>query len=183
MKIRKLYFRWLFDHVKNDSSSYLKLSEYLDCFPFRWTIPNDGNREQDAMMEREIFVHSESMDKSFSFGKIEEFYLEPVSIFEVMVALCKRMDYNLDELGQPSQFPRWYEELLSNLKLKTFTNDKFESRQPNLKRVDSIIDKLLSREYDRYGNGSFFPLRTSGRTNMRTTEIWYQMMAYFNENY
>jgi len=178
-KIRKAYFEWLFNQIRNPGGSYLKLSQYLDTIPFRWNLPNDGNREQDAIREREIFI--DTTNKTYRFDEVEEFYLEPVSVFEVMVALCKRIDYNLDILGQPPRYSQWFEELLYNLNLDSFTNYGFEDLRQIDGYITRVVDKLLDRKYDRYGNGSFFPLKISRGKNMAKTEIWYQMMAYLEE--
>lgn len=181
MRIRDQYFEWLFEHVKNGRNSYLKLSKLLDGIAFHWFLPNDGNREQDAIREREIFI--DTIEHNFRFDEVELFYLEPVSVFEVMVALAKRIDYNLDVLGEPPRYSKWYEELLYNLNIDAF-NDKAWSDIRHIEHhVQTVIDKLLYRKYDRYGNGSFFPLRNRPRKDMARTEIWYQMMAYLDEKY
>lgn len=175
-KIKKAYFRWLYERVKGDSRSYLLLCAYLDTVPFFWNVPNDGNREQDAIRQREIFISEDGFD--FHSDELDIFYDSQVSVFEVLVALCSRLDYNVEK-GESG----WFYELLQNLGISWAVDDEFKYRLGARGEVDSAISTMMRRRYDFNGHGSLFPLRHRPKKSMTKVELWYQMMAYLEENY
>jgi len=181
-KVRYAYFRWLYSQVDNGLVSYLKLSRYLDSrWVFYWTVPNDGNREGDGLEQRDHFL--DTSYEVFSFSEREKFLSEPVSLFEVIIALCKRISYNVDEPQDPPSMDKWFLMLLTNLGLNYYTDDIMKNVHRNNSDIDIVVKNLLDRKYDQYGNGSFFPLTRKRDKNMTETEIWYQMMYYLDENY
>ena len=65
--------------------------------------------------------------------------------------------------------------MVVNLGLGLMTDDRFD-----LAKVDYILDRLISREYGRNGEGGLFTV-SNPRNDMRGVEIWYQAMWYFSE--
>lgn len=179
--LRRAYFEWLYNRVKNERKDYLLLCIYLDKIPFRWTVHNDGNREQDAIRQRDIYINEEFCP--YHSDDIDRFYKAYVSVFEVLVALCDRIDFNLDDMVNPPRHAQWFEELLRNLGISWAVDDEFKYRLGAKAEVDKAIDIFMDRRYDYNGNGSLFPLHRRPSKSMKTTEIWYQMMAYIDENY
>jgi len=157
------------------------LCAYLDTIPFFWNVPNDGNREQDSIRQREIYVNEEYCP--YHSDDVDRFYAEEVSVFEVLVALCERIEFNLDDMEHEPRQHRWFEELLRNLGISWAVDDEFKYRLGSKGEVDRAIDIFMNRRYDWNGNGSLFPLRNRPKKSMPKTEIWYQMMAYLDENY
>ena len=179
-KIRNAYFMWLFSSV-NSEKYYMKLSRLLDNRPFRWIIHNDGNREQDAIREREIFV--DTVDHGYGRREVDELMESTITVFEVTVALCKRMDFELDDLVSGPRVHVWFAELLNNLELGYLVDANFRADTLLIEEIDEILDRLLDRTYDYNGNGSFFPLKKRPEQHMANIEMWYQMMLYLDENY
>ena len=78
-------------------------------------------------------------------------------------------DFNLgDRTG------KWFWGMICNLDLLSMTNAYY-----NEDYVEFIIFRFLNREYDFDGRGGLFRIeRFEG--NMKTIEIWYQALFYFN---
>lgn len=177
----KEYFKWLYGKIKGASRSYTLLCAYLDTIEFVWTVPNDGNREQDAMRQRELFLNDDGF--GYHSDDIDRFYDEFISVFEVLVALCERIEFNLDDMEHEPRQSEWFEELLHNLNISWAVDDEFKYRLGVIGDVDQAIDIWMHRQYDFNGNGSLFPLRNRPKKHMAKTEMWYQMMQYLDENY
>lgn len=181
LKVRRAYFQWLYSKVRQPNKSYRLLGMYLDKIIFEVLVPNDENRTGDGIRQREIFIEEEQL--SYSMPDVDRFYNSPVSLFEVIVAICLSMDFQLDDLEALPRTWKWFEELLSNLGIRWLVDEEFRYRLGAKAEVDEAAHILMSRKYDFNGNGSFFPLRERPKEHMATVEIWYQMMWYLEENY
>jgi hypothetical protein len=129
-------------------------------------VPNDDNRASEGQGLRDKFM--EDMELKLD----RQLYFRPCSVLEMMIALSERMAF---ELFNPMKMPDpdvtgCFWEIVDNLNLK-----------PNQSN-SAIIHKLIKREYSESGLGGMFPLEDP-REDQRAVEIWYQMMAYINENY
>jgi len=178
------YFDFLYSRVAGEPS-YVRLSSYLhNRWEFRWSVDYDENRQADGYDQRESFLFTSTV--AFTRKQVDQLlnYL-PVSVFEVLVAICDRMDFNLDDLVSGSRMDRWYRELLTNLSLDAFDDDHFDLDAAGRDRrvVDDIIQVWLDRTYGSDGDGSLFPLVNYNPVDRREVEIWYQMMDYLQENY
>jgi len=178
-KIQDAYFAWLGKRV-DPTAQYSHLNSYIHAgWDFRWTIAIDKNRQIDGYYLREDFLKT-CCDVDNAYSELSDFEFQPVSVFEVLVALVSRMDYELDDLSGVTRFEVWYKELLTNLDLVGLTDDVWKCNVIHAKAIVwEVMTKLLDRTYDRNGVGGLFPLKNAPQ-DLRTVEIWYQMMIYLN---
>lgn len=178
---KEVYFAWLYTAFQPKRGlGHKHLAEILHSIPFRWTVPNDDNRETDGKMLR--WVCAEDIgedDQSASYVNLEK---EPASVLEVLIGLSIRMSDILEDQNQDSRSSIFLKELLGNLGLLEFTDDLYQSRWTK-SGVLSIINTFLDRTYDFQGNGGLFPLKKAAKKKQNLVEIWYQMMTYMDENY
>ena len=133
---------------------------------FHHFVPNDDNRASEGQGLRDKFMNDKEMKLD------RQSYLRPCSVLEMMIALSERMAFQLFnpmKMSDPD-ITGCFWEIIDNLNLK-----------PNQSNA-AIIHKLNNREYMKSGLGGMFPLEDP-REDQRAIEIWYQMMAYINENY
>lgn len=171
----RVYFRWAYSNV-DGPASYIELCKYLDKSIFAWTIPNDGNRVADAMREREIFT--DTVAHGLSAMDANHLMTLPVSIFEVLVAIAKQIDFQMDDMISPPRAGEWFVILLKNLELNDMTDDRFSYSRKLLEEIDEKLSIFVERRYDDYGRGSLFPLYPDAIRNYKDMELWYQMMAW-----
>lgn len=167
------YFNWLYDRIlptRETSLQWLQLSLYLhENWMFYWSVDYDENRSEDGRALREYFLLES--EGSYPTYEMDNFLRGDVSVFEVLVALCERMDYQMDYHGN-----NLYLELLTNLGLDRYYDGNFVGYEDE---IDEAVVIFLDRKYDRYGNGSLFPIVSHVTDlDMRVTELWYQMMEY-----
>jgi len=168
-EIRHAYFLWLTNLVGIHGRGKRELCTLLHEKEFIWFVPNDDNRAQDGMKLREDFA-DEVLDKDCP-------CLDgPCTVLEMLVALSKRMIFEVG--GRPSE---WFWTMVRNLRLEPYSEGERDHEQ-NRTRNEEILDIFIQRRYDRYGRGGLFPLELT-RRDQRYVEIWYQMMAWYNENY
>jgi len=186
--LEKEYFKWLYDLTAGRGKRYKKLCDQLHEKPFRWFVPNDDNRAADGVFLRERFIEEMGLDDSHL--EVESLMKRKCTVFEMLVALARRLDDTMYDPDRPDRnnnaLSRWFLELLKNLKLDRF----YDNLTPDWRfgpmdeaEVDEILEILLERSYDFYGNGSLFPLKGSTPKDLAKVEIWYQMMYYLAENY
>lgn len=170
------YFEWLcgivYDDDYRENFSYKKLLAYLHNTPFVYSIEMDSNRAEDGIALRYRFgrrcgysqgVISTVLDtKTFA------------SVLEVMIALSIRCEEQI--MANPNYGDRtgqWFWNMITSLGIGSMTDDRF--LEPF---VMSNIQRFLKRNYDLDGRGGLFTV--PGRTDMRQTEIWYQMCYYLD---
>lgn len=173
-----MYSQWLQGLVSGDERlgrRYAKLLKTLAAKEFTYFIPNDDNRAGDGIKLRTVFLNALP---HIPRDKIEISVLSGnCSILEMMVALAIRFDESLISGDSDTKMAEFFWEFVHNLGLGVYPDDAFNSE-----RVEDILETLLARKYGRNGKGGMFPLRRP-RKDARTTELWYQMMAYLDENY
>jgi hypothetical protein len=176
--VEELYFDWLYEKVDRKDSNREKCKDLvyeLHNKEFYSILPNDDNRCIDGMKLRECFAEADEIYQDI------ESLDGPCSVFEMLVALSQRMDFQLSESGNGDLTAKWFWVLIKNLGLKLYSpNDPRSGMKKRLN--DLIIKKLVERTYSPTGEGGMFPLRNP-RTDQRKVEIWYQMMAWCAENY
>lgn len=185
------YFEWLLNMV-----DIPPMREHEDiCWElfhteFFWSLPNDENRALDIceLLEgyRE-YTYLEAVTPSLVSlnAKILEqqnivfSHDGAVSVFEMLIALAKRMDFQLSEGGQPSRLHLYFWEMLRNLGYDpalTLSNGQYVIRK------EGVIQIWLDRAFSPDGKGSIFPL-DKPLQNQREIEIWSQMGDYMHEKY
>ena len=65
--------------------------------------------------------------------------------------------------------------MIKNLGLEGMTDSRFDEE-----RVNSVVWRFLDRKYSYDGTGGLIRIPNS-RYDLRTMEIWYQMMRYLSE--
>lgn len=161
------YLRWLakkvdIDMSTNTESSYVMLMSALLEKEFYSVVDMDVNRISDGLSLRDEYF--DYIDQN-----------ELCSVLEVMIALAIRCE--ADFLGGISTAGEIFWDMLLNLGLDVFTDDKFDGD-----KVDFILDRFLDREYDPDGAGGLFFWHKSGTksgtVDMRAEELWWQMQLY-----
>ena len=175
-KVREEYFQWLRRFVggkkKSKYGSYDKLLIFLHNTEFTWTIDMDSNRASDGKELRRRF----GQEKKLSRETVDKNLNGPCSVLEMMVALAIRCER--DVMGDPDagdQTGQWFWEMVSNLGLGHMTDTWYDET-----KTRRVIFRLLKRGYEPDGTGGLFKVRNS-HYDMRTVEIWYQLMWYLDE--
>jgi len=171
------YLTWLYGVIFGHQieTQYWLLANTLFKIDYYWTIPNDDNRGEDGKQ----FRHDFSLGY---FNALRSWWDGPCTVFEMITGVACRMEDILENPVRRSNIGDWFILLISNLGLKSFTDDNWSSDKEH--EVHKKIDILLKRNYDRYGNGGLFPLEGSRvKNDQRKVEIWYQMMSYIDESF
>lgn len=183
--LKEEYFSWLYKQIGKQRRSYVKLCKELHEKKFRWTIHNDDNRCEDGLALRDIFAEENNLDETHL--EVKYFFKADCSVFELLVALAKRIDdlmYDLEH--QENHASRWFREMLENLRLSRFTDDTFRDTfldPVSEASVNEILEVFMDRQYGFDGRGGLFPLKKRPPEDQSEVEIWYQLMRYLDENY
>lgn len=165
-----LYLSWLYSQVgdvkeRNKSLTYWNLFRQMHSIEFIWLVPNDDNRVEDgrALRREWVWEHDISPDPVWlALG---------CTFLEMMIGLSRRLAFEGE--GHP---PVWFWHLIDNLGLHNCTDHYSYDRD----EVETRINTVIWRTYDRNGHGGLFPLRRA-RKDQRNVELWYQMSAYLLE--
>lgn len=166
------YFEWLVAQIEIpevNTHTYNELFVRMHETEFVWTVPGDDNRVQDARDLRPQFLEDMHAGKALrkKFGSF-------VSVLEVLIALSRKVAFTAG--GYP-EFWAW--QLIENLRLDKAYDPLTEG---TMNKVDSILETLIWRTYQRDGKGGFFPLSPDWvGEDQNKVEIWHQMNAYVNE--
>jgi len=166
--LKERYLTWLMGRVAI-GEDYTMLCRYMLNTDYIFFCSNDDNRATDGLDLRYEFENR--------YGWIEDLSDE-CSILEMLVALSIRCDDVMfdPEYGHRTDF--WFFEMIKNLELDKFDDDFFDQRA-----VNSILEDFIYRHYGKNGGrGCAFKVKKPLH-DMRTTELWYQMMWWLNENF
>lgn len=169
------YFDWLSDIVNLRShNEYSKLLLYLFETEFTWVVRNDINRAKDGQDLRYDFLNK-SVN---SFIEIGDSWLdEPCSVLEMFIALARRIRFDImPEFSETVE--DWFWIFMDNLELL-----KYYDRHYYEVEVDKIIQKFMRREYSESGKFCVFFSKKTTQKQLKTTELWYQMHFWLDENY
>lgn len=176
-EIQRDYFEWLCSIVRDSKPSsrlsYKKLLSYLFDTEFIYVMPMDGNRYADGIDLRYRYGREHNIGDPIIASCLDT---SPCSVFEMMVALSFRCEEHI--MFNPSsgfQSGRWFWMMIKNLGLDSMSDSKF-----NIDYVNSVVWRFLDRKYDPDGTGGLIRIPNS-KDDMRTIEIWYQMMRYLSE--
>lgn len=156
------YFLWLCGKVRMDDPErgYLGALRvmYDDEFSERTAVlvGNDFNRIEDGLALRD------SYDGRTPSG--------PCSSLEMIVALAGRMSIDMGFMSTDD----WFWAMIHNLQIDRHRWDD--------RAVSDILRNFRKRWYMSDGLGGLFPLY-SPVEDQRNVEIWYQMQAYYTENF
>jgi len=167
------YLDWLYSQLaparnRNPAHSYWKLASVIFRIEFLWSVPNDDNRIEDGIDLREEFL-SEAGEQGD-----EQFYMIGCSVLEMLVALCRRAQFE-----STHDVYWWFRRILDNLNLGEFVDNQFDEDVEII--VRDVFHVMIARSYRFDGVGGLFPLKQSDR-DQRKLELWYQMSSYILEN-
>lgn len=176
VRVPRAYIRWLQETVITEevvfSDQYSGLLEELwDCNydeNHAYLVPNDDNRIADALHLRREF-------------DINMIYEGPCTVLELLIGIAKRMSDFISISPSEDHTAELFWEFLANLKLTYFDDDVID-KGDRRREIRDILTVFRERLYGSDGVGGIFPLRNPP-SNQAKTEIWYQMMAYLEENY
>ncbi len=165
------YLRWLEDQLRDEQpedKTYRDLIQVMFEREFGWvdSIPLDENRLVDGLDLRVEFayhVHIRPDDMK---------PLGPCSFLEVLIALSRHLAFVAG-----GEAPGWAWVLLGNLELQRMSDPL---NAPKRRRVEEVMEKVISRTYLPDGTGGFFPLAWSDDDQTRI-ELWYQLNNYVQE--
>lgn len=171
--IRTDYYDWVCSLIIDEPHrNFSKLLSYLYDKEFTYIINRDYNRAADGINLRYLYAYyHEVPDRVMD----ELFYKEPCSVLEMMVALCRRVEDIMSTERYGDRTAYWFWEMINNLGIGTMNDLNFSERI-----VSEIIDDFLNRDYERDGRGGLVTIRDR-REDLRTVEIWYQIMWKLNE--
>lgn len=173
-ELKERYFSWMCDLIYDrDFRSYKKLLRYLNSIEFTYILPMDANRASDGISLRQRFAYEEGYDLDMVYGYLDD---KPCSVLEMMVALATRCEEDITydpDLGDRKG--SWFWDMIANLALAVMSDALFDE--------DYAYERImifLNREYDYYGQGGLFTVQNPPR-DMRTVEIWCQMLWHLND--
>lgn len=171
------YFNWMYNLVHDEKYckrlSYRKLLSYLHDRDFIYILDMDGNRAEDGVDLRYRFAYENGYSMPMTASYLDD---RQCSILEMMVALAIRCeDSIMDDSDIGNRTGLWFWNMIKSLGLYHMNDANFDKDA-----ADKIIDKFLDREYEPNGNGGLFTIENC-RYDLRSVDIWYQMMFYLNE--
>lgn len=172
-RVNSDYFEWMYELVCDGrfgrDISYRQLLSFLHDVEFVYFVPYDENRAADGISLRYNFcVANNCLD-------LEEYLTGPCSVLEMMLALAIRCEKTImDDPMIGDRTGQWFWGMINNLGLSSMHDTNY-----NEWLVNDVITRFLNREYEPDGQGGLFRVRGWTR-DMRTAEIWHQLMAYIN---
>jgi hypothetical protein len=181
--IEKRYFEWLYELVcgkwEPRNLSFRRLLTFLYDTQFVPDNEMDRNRAVDGENLRGRFAE-ECNDIP---GIIPEnnvsvtFQGKPCNMLEMMVALALRCEETImEDADIGNRTGQWFWSMIVSLGLASMDDNRFHQS-----RAEFVIERFRRRDYQPNGAGGLFTLQNP-KEDMRTLDIWYQMMAYLNEN-
>ncbi len=172
-RIKSDYFEWMYELVCGDrfakSVSYRQLLTFLHDTEFVYFVPYDENRAAEGIALRYRFCLLHDCEH------MEHYLTGPCSVLEMMIALALRCEETImDDPEKGDRTGQWFWSMIANLGLGSMNDTNF-----NEWLVNDVIARFLNREYEPDGRGGLFTVRNWNR-DMRTAEIWHQLMAYIN---
>ena len=173
-RIKNEYFEWMYKLVcGNKRVSFRKLLYFLHSYTFDYSIAFDANRAGDGVDLRYLFGEEKGYSSPMICAYLDN---EECSVLEMMVALsnrCERTIMDNPEIGDRTGI--WFFKMIESLGLLHMNDNHF-----NKDLANDIIENFINRNYKPNGEGGLFTIR-SKEHDMRTAEIWYQMMWFLNE--
>lgn len=168
-----MYFDWLYDKVLPDDPSYKEVCSIFNSISFVPHFGMDQNRAEDGESLRYRFAD----ENGYPQYEVAE-YLDdhPCSIFEMMVALCLRIDEGPMFDPNGSRTDIWFKEMIRSLGIGYLTNGSKYMHDDATFKASLFND----RYYEPNGRGSLFTTHNPS-IDMRDYDIWAQMNIYLNE--
>ena len=174
VEIKNAYFSWLVEHIKPDDEHWCLLRR-LHQKEYYWldSVPLDENREKDGRALRVKFADDSEWPLEHILGVLEG----PCSMLEMLVALAMRIETDIlydAEFGDRTG--TWFWMILKNAGLDMNDTDYYQIY------IDQVLNRILSRYYEKNSEGSLFPVKNTCGKDWRKTDLWMQIQLYLNEN-
>ena len=171
-RVKSDYFEWMYDTVSGarfaQGVTYRKLLTFLHDAEYTYFIPYDENRAEDGITLRYHYCLQHDCTEL-------EWCLDgPCSVLEMMLALAFKCEELMDDLTIGNRTSQWFWNMIVNMGLGGMNDMNY-----NEWLVNDVVTRFLNREYEPDGRGGLFYVRGWDR-DMRTAEIWHQLMAYIN---
>ena len=172
-RIKSDYFEWMYDIACEDrfapGMGYRKLLTFLHDVEFTYFIPHDENRAEEGIALRYRYcLHKDCVELEWCLDG-------PCSVLEMMIALALRCQENLmDDFELGDRTGQWFWNMINNMGLGGMNDMNY-----NEWLVNDVVSRFLDRDYEPDGRGGLFRVRNWDR-DMRTAEIWHQLLAYIN---
>lgn len=176
-ELKSDYFKWLCSKVCDSEftgrHSYRKLLEALDREEFTYFIGLDGNRAEDGIDLRYRFGYECGIPDHIISSYLDD---RSCSILEMMTALSLRCEEHIMDSPEQGIKPgKWFWSMIRSLGLMSMSDSHFDEGF-----TDRVLSDFIEHRYKRNGEGGLFTVKKF-HSDMRTTEIWCQMMWYLNE--
>lgn len=181
-QIETRYFDWLYEIVcgkwEPRNLSFHSLLAFLYDKQFVPDNEMDCNRAVDGENLRDRFLDQQNDISAKDMRAVTETFLrKPCSMLEMMVALALRCEETImEDADAGNRTGQWFWNMVVSLGLAAMDDNRFHQS-----RAEFVIERFHRRDYQPNGAGSLFTLQNP-KDDMRTLDIWYQMMAYLNEN-
>ena len=169
------YLRWLIEsidprHTVGDYYQPVYDELYLTDFKWMTRFPDDENRAADGVWLRRVFAEENGLE-------VSDLGLDwkPCSVLEMLVAIARRIEYEILAWPGEENVPKWFWMFMENLDIGPDSR-----RISDLNYVDNQISNWLNRRITRDGSGGIFVSHIHG-IDMRKLSIWSQMNAVLNE--
>ena len=177
-ELAEQYYDWLYKIVCGEweprNLSFHRLLMFLYNHDYTPACEMDISRVTDGLNLRYRFA----TEKNIPYVKIDsEFQGQACSMLEMMVALAIRIEEHImEDSSAGNRVGQWFWNMVVSLGLAAMDDQRF-----NEERANFIIDRFMARGYQPNGAGGLFTL-SYPTEDMRRIDIWYQLMAYLNEN-
>ena len=178
MRETEQYYDWLYKIVCGEweprNLSFHRLLMYLFNRDYIPACEMDICRATDGTSLRYRFAS----ENGIPYERINmAFQGVPCSMLEMMVALAIRIEEHImEDRSMGNRVGQWFWSMVVSLGLAAMDDTRFSEE-----RAEPILARFMDRDYQPNGAGGLFTItRTS--IDMRTIDIWYQLMNWLNEN-
>lgn len=181
------YFEWLLKKacVTDDENGYSYICAILHEILFYPLVDMDENRWFEARRYRWDYAsergYSEVWQQDEMANQIDEI-IGGCTALELLISLAERMHFETQDGPYEAPTGKWFEELIGNIGLETYTNRELNENEEAYFEADEKIQRMIFRQYRASGQGGLFPLRAP-RQDQRGVELAIQLNDYLAENY
>lgn len=117
-------------------------------------------------------------ENDISYARIDSAFTGiPCSMLEMMVGLSIRIEEHImEDSSAGKRTGQWFWNMVVSLGLAAMDDQRF-----NEELAESVIERFSRRDYQPNGAGGLFTL-SRPTEDMRTLDIWYQLMGWLAEN-